>query len=285
MQSGGQVLTPDDYVHSLAIFARSHRKDGKPYLAEALHPDTGSFEGHDGYNHSEHYFHSGYCDLVITGLAGLVTRNDSTLEVKPLAPSSWEYFAVDDIPYRGHLVSIVWDKSGTRYKFGAGFHLLVDGKVIKSVPSLQALSIPDAVPLKPLKDSSKDETTLTNFAVNNDGTYYPRFTASFTALNSSLSKVHDGNYWYLQHPPNRWTSEGSGNQEDWIEVDFGMPRPVELIKLFVLDDTGIANSMIRAPKSIRVESLTAQGMQPVEGNYQQRQSRAIVPLRYKYRSL
>ncbi len=265
LQSGGQVLTPDDYVHSLAIFARSHRKDGKPYLAEALHPDTGSFEGHDGYNHSEHYFHSGYCDLVITGLAGLVPRNDSTLEVKPLAPSAWEYFAVDDVPYRGHLVSIVWDKSGKRYKFGAGFHLLVDGKVIKSVPSLQSLSIPDAVPLKPLKDSSKDETILTNFAVNNDGTYYPRFTASFTAQNSSLSKVHDGNYWYLQHPPNRWTSEGSGNQEDWIEVDFGMPRPVELIKLYVLDDTEIANSTIRVPKSIRVESLTAQGMQPVEG--------------------
>ncbi len=47
-----QVVTPADYVDLLSIYARSHRKDGRPYLAEALHPDTGSFEGHDGYNHS-----------------------------------------------------------------------------------------------------------------------------------------------------------------------------------------------------------------------------------------
>ncbi len=248
----------------LAIYASSHRKDGKPYLAEALHPDSGSFEGHDGYNHSEHYFHSGYCDLVITGLAGLIPRSDATLEVKPLAPGSWEYFAIDDVPYRGHLISIVWDKLGTRYKFGSGFHLLVDGKVIKSAPHPQHLSIPDAVPLIQTDDIANDaDTTLTNFAVNNDGTYYPRMVASFTARNSSLSKLHDGNYWYMLHPPNRWTSEGSNNQEDWIEVDFGMPRPVELIKLYVLDDAEVPNSNIRAPKSILVESWTGESLQPL----------------------
>jgi hypothetical protein len=52
-----KVVTSADYVKSLRTFAKSHRKNGKPYLAEACHPDTGSFEGHDGYNHSEHYFH------------------------------------------------------------------------------------------------------------------------------------------------------------------------------------------------------------------------------------
>ena len=61
-----------------AAFALTHRKNGKPYLAEACHPETGSFEGHDGYNHSEHYFHSSFNDLVITGLAGLRPRDDDT---------------------------------------------------------------------------------------------------------------------------------------------------------------------------------------------------------------
>lgn len=93
------------------MYPRAHRKHGKPHLAEVLHTETGSFDGHDGYNHSEHYFHSGYCDLVITGLAGLIPRSDSTLKVMPLAQSSWEHFAVDDIPYLGHLTSIVWDMS------------------------------------------------------------------------------------------------------------------------------------------------------------------------------
>lgn len=267
LQDGGQTLSTVDYAALLQIYAKSHRKDGRPYLAEALHPDTGSFEGYDGYNHSEHYFHSGYCDLVITGLAGLIPRSDATLEVNPLIPSSWDYFAVDDVPYRGYLVSIVWDKTGKRYQFGPGFHLLVDGQLIQSSPEPQPMSIPDAVSLKPTDQATSVKARPpVNFAVNNDGTYYPRVVASFTAQNSSLSKLHDGNYWYLQHPPNRWTSEGSTNQEDWIEVDFGMPRPVELIKLYILDDTGIANSIVRAPKSIRVESLTAQGMQPVEGS-------------------
>ena len=70
------VITRADYVKLLHIFAISHRKNGVPYLAEALQPDTGSFEGHDGYNHSEHYFHSSFNDLVITGLIGLKTRDD-----------------------------------------------------------------------------------------------------------------------------------------------------------------------------------------------------------------
>ena len=99
------VVTKADYLKLLHIFAVSHRKDGKPYLAEALHPDTGSFEGHDSYNHSEHYFHSGFCDLVITGLVGLKPRDDDTLEVHPLAPDDWDYFALDDVAYRGRRIA------------------------------------------------------------------------------------------------------------------------------------------------------------------------------------
>ncbi|MFM7150645.1 MAG: MGH1-like glycoside hydrolase domain-containing protein, partial [Gemmataceae bacterium] len=77
------VISRKDYLALLTIFAKTHRKNGKPYLAEACHPDTGSFEGHDGYNHSEHYFHSSFNDLVITGLVGLVPRDDDQLQLKP----------------------------------------------------------------------------------------------------------------------------------------------------------------------------------------------------------
>ncbi len=123
-----------DYLTLLQIYARSHRKDGQPYLAEALHPDTGSFEGHDGYNHSEHYFHSGFCDLVITGLVGLTPRDDDALEINPLAPADWDYFALDDVPYRGHRVSVVWDRTGERYDLGQGLQVLVDGEAVATSP-------------------------------------------------------------------------------------------------------------------------------------------------------
>jgi hypothetical protein len=47
-----QMIDAEDYRMLLRTYAKTHRKDGKPYLAEACNPDTGSWEGHDGYNHS-----------------------------------------------------------------------------------------------------------------------------------------------------------------------------------------------------------------------------------------
>ena len=52
--------------------------------------------------------------------------------MKPLAPADWDYFALDDVAYRGHRVSVVWDRDGTRYEPGKGLHLLVDGKEVAS---------------------------------------------------------------------------------------------------------------------------------------------------------
>ena len=244
-------VSSSDYVKLLQIYARSHRKDGKPYLAEALHPDSGSFEGHDGYNHSEHYFHSGYCDLVISGLVGLTTRDDDVLEIQPLAPSEWDYFALDDVPYRNHLISILWDRAGTRYSVGQGFTVLVDGKLSMHSEKLESLRGSIAI-----VDRSETKPTVStcNFAVNNDGTYYPRMTASFTSPQSSIAKLNDGNYWYVPHPPNRWTCQGSPNASDWVVLDFGVVRSLQTLKLFFLDDGDSRDTDVRVPKSIDVEA-------------------------------
>jgi len=226
-----------DYVKLLQIYARSHRKNGRPYLAEALHPDTGSFEGHDGYNHSEHYFHSGFCDLVVTGLVGLTPRDDDTLEINPLAPAEWDYFALDDVPYRGRRLSIVWDRTGQRYMFGSGLHVLVDGEKAGTSDKLTRLVIEQAAPLPLHRTAVRDPNVVpTNFAVNNDGDYFPRLTVSHTGLNSSPAKLIDGNYWYHRDPPNRWTTDGSTTKTDWLELDLGMPRRVHTAKLYFLDD-------------------------------------------------
>ena len=134
-----KFVTRADYVKLLHIFAVSHRKNGKPYIAEALHPDTGSFDGHDAYNHSEHYFHSNYCDLVITGLVGLKADSGKMLTIDPLAPPEWDYFALDDVRYHGHSLSIVWDRTGNRYGLGAGLHVIVDGDKLASSPTLSSI--------------------------------------------------------------------------------------------------------------------------------------------------
>lgn len=237
-------ITRDDYGKLLGIFSRSHRKDGKPYLAEALHPDTGSFEGHDAANHSEHYFHSSFNDLVITGLVGLQTRDDDRLELRPLAPASWPFFALDDLPYRGHLLTILWDRDGTRYGRGAGLRVLSDGREIAARADLDVLeaTLPPAAPVNP-------PPRRFNHAVNNDGFFYPRLTATFTAQKSRLDALQDGQCWYTIQPPNRWTTAGSGTPTDTVEIDFGMPRRIDLVRLAFLDD----GEAVAAPESYDLE--------------------------------
>ena len=240
-----KIVTRADYYTLLHNYAVSHRKSGKPYLAEAMHPDSGSFEGHDGYNHSEHYFHSGFCDLVVTGLVGLKAEDGDALTIDPLAPAEWDYFALDDLSFRGHRLAIVWDKKGTRYGLGTGLHVLADGNELGSSPVLGKLILK-----LPAVDATKAkaDTVRTNYAVNNDGDYYPRLSASFVAAKSALSKINDGNYWYHKDPPNRWTCEGSPNTSDWIELDLGAPRRVDTVKFYVLDDL----KQVVAPKSIEL---------------------------------
>jgi hypothetical protein len=225
-------VTRADYLKLLRTFARTHRKDGRPYLAEAAHPDTGSWEGHDSYNHSEHYFHSSFCDLVITGLAGLRPRDDDWIEVNPLFPAEWDYFALDDVYYRGRYVSILWDRTGERYQQGKGFHILVDGEKIGTSTLLAKLTA--AMPRPTRYGPSRER--LINHAVNNEGTYFPRVSVSHVSGTSSTAALNDGNSWYHASPPNRWTCEGSPSSEDWCAVDFGMPRPVEEVRLYFLDD-------------------------------------------------
>lgn len=227
-----KVITRADYVRQLQIFSKSHRKEGRPYLAEALHPDTGSFEGHDGYNHSEHYFHSSFNDLVITGLVGLKSSATDQLEIDPLAPPDWPWFALDDVPYHGQRLSIYWDKDGTRYNKGSGLFVLADGREIAKSSTLSKIT----VKLPATKTTPRPETISLNYAVNNDGDAWPRMTASFTGENSAVTKACDGHAWYTLHPPNRWTAEKSPSPSDWIAVEFGMKRPVDMVKLYFLDD-------------------------------------------------
>jgi hypothetical protein len=84
-----------------------------------------------------YYNHSGFADPLITGLIGLRPRADNRIDIQPLLPpGQWSYFAIDALPYHGHLLTILWDATGSRYHNGKGFTLLVDGKLAARRPSL-----------------------------------------------------------------------------------------------------------------------------------------------------
>jgi hypothetical protein len=229
-----RYVTAQDYIDLLRTYARTHRLGDRPYIAEAVDPLTGSWAGHDTFYHSEHYFHSAYVDLIITGLVGLRPRADDSLVVNPLAPDTWDWFALDDVAYHGHSVSIVWDRNGTRYKRGRGLMLFVNGRKAATRPDLGRLSV--ALPSIPQGGGAGRR--LHNWAVNNGGAPYPLATASHSAPLHPPFYAADGNFWYHTSPPNRWTAAGSGAAADWFAVDFGIERQIETVRLYFLDDDG-----------------------------------------------
>ena len=84
-----------------------------------------------------YYNHSGFTDPLITGLIGLRPQADNKLILHPLLPvGAWSYFALDDLPYHGHILTIVYDQTGKHYNRGRGLSLFVDGNKIASRATL-----------------------------------------------------------------------------------------------------------------------------------------------------
>lgn len=129
------------YYKTLNTYARSHQKNGVPYLGEYQDEKTGYWlKGDDP--RSSYYNHSGFCDLVINDLIGLKPAAGNVLELKPLIPrGKWDWFCLEQVPYHGHLLTIRWDKTGKKYGKGKGLYVLADGKEIYHGSRLQAIKI------------------------------------------------------------------------------------------------------------------------------------------------
>lgn len=251
------LVTKRDYFRLLSAYTRTQRRNGRPYIAEAANPDNGSWEGHNTFQHSEDYFHSGYVDLIVTGLVGLRPRGDDSLEVNPLAPDGWPYFALERVNYHGHRVSIRWDRDGKRYRLGKGLTLVSDGKVIASAPRLGRL----VGYLGSRRRSILEELPpAVNFAVNNGRGAWPWVTASYSAPTTPAFALIDGNYRYTIAPPNRWTDSGSVHDRETLVLDFGVAHRIEHLQLYFLDDG--PTSTIRAPARYDVESWTGGEWRP-----------------------
>jgi len=140
-------ISKDDYFILLLQYAKSHsivdeEGDSQKWIDENLNPFTGDWisrtrlktwdngtwsEGKGGIERGKDYNHSGFCDLVISDLLGLKPRMDNIVEVNPLIPDNWDWFCLDKVIYHGRELTIVWDKTGDKYKRGKGLLIFVDG--------------------------------------------------------------------------------------------------------------------------------------------------------------
>ncbi len=155
------VIGAKQYFEVLQQYVLSqHIKDEKgktiPWIDENLNADTGEWIARGilesrhqlPANRGRYYNHSGFADLIITGLLGIRPSAGDELKINPLLPANtWSYFALQDVPYHGHLLTLVYDKTGQHYHRGAGLRLYCDGVMVASAPAMQPLSahLPPAV--------------------------------------------------------------------------------------------------------------------------------------------
>jgi hypothetical protein len=134
------AVTSRDYFDAFLTYVRSQHADSKPYIGEYLDEVTGDWI--NGKNsRSRYYNHSTFADLLITGVIGLRSRADNILEISPLLPAdTWDWFCLDGVKYHGHMLTVIWDKDGSRYGHGTGLRLLANGKPIASSEKLERIT-------------------------------------------------------------------------------------------------------------------------------------------------
>jgi hypothetical protein len=160
------AISKEDYLKSLKIYAQSQRRklaDGRvvSWIDEDLDPFTGEWIARKRCEErnaelvtkgqpdkvlrerGKDYNHSSYCDLIITGLVGLRPRADDVVEVHPLVPDGqWDWFCLDKVSYHGRILTILWDKTGTKYNQGKGLRVFADGREIARSETLGRVTAP-----------------------------------------------------------------------------------------------------------------------------------------------
>jgi hypothetical protein len=241
-QHGG--VTRADWMRLLRQYTQLHYQGDKLDLEEDYDPETGA--PIVGLSRSHHYFHSGYIDLILTGLIGIRPRADVFLEVNPLLPSNGDqalgWFRVERLPYHGHQITVTWDSDGSRYSRGKGLAIAVDGREVARRPDLGRLEIPLA------RRANSAMTHEENLAVQLVRSGFPMASASSGANAEKLHDAVDGRLWFYPELPNGWDSVPSSTRQ-WYALDFGEAKALGRAELaFYADGRNFA-----APRDVSIE--------------------------------
>lgn len=157
-----EYISRKDYFKLISIYTHAQqrvRDDGKivPWIDENLNPYTGDWISRTrlktwshgtwsaekgGEERGKDYNHSTYCDLIISGLIGIRPQLGNKLLINPIVPADeWAYFCLDNVLYHGHVLTVLYDKTGIRYHKGKGFLIFIDGRKEGSYPRLQKVEL------------------------------------------------------------------------------------------------------------------------------------------------
>ncbi len=142
-------ITKADYFDLLLQYAQSHsiineQGEKQKWIDENLNPFTGDWISRTrlktwkngtwsrekgGVERGKDYNHSGFCDLVISDLLGFKPKINNAIEINPLIPDSWDWFCLDRVLYQDKEITVIWDRTGEKYKKGKGLMIFIDGKL------------------------------------------------------------------------------------------------------------------------------------------------------------
>ena len=247
-------VSHSDYIKLLRLFAQQHYlPDGKLNLVENYDPNHGGpivF-----WYWSNHYNHSSFNNLIITGLCGIRPSESDTLTVNPLADSSIQYFCLQDVLYHGHKLTVIYDRNGDHYHLGKGTMVWVDGK--ENAVAADGSKCRVFVGASSVQQSS---TSPKNYALNIWRKGFPKPSGSVNNTpDTALYQAIDGKIWYFPEVINHWSSMGSGNTDDWFAVDFDQARQVSSVKIYLVTD----EKSLAAPEQMNIEYLQNDKWVPV----------------------
>ena len=165
-------------------------------------------------------------------------------------PGSWDHFAVENVPYHGHNLSVLWDRDGSRYGQGAGLRIWIDGEAGAPAGRSEAG--------RPAGEDGAAAVAACRCRRSGErgrAPAIPRPRPRYTWPADTPADAIDGQDFHLDVPTTRWTSYGSPNREDWLAVDLGAAKPVSDLRLSFYDDGG----GVRTPDEFAVEYRNAAG--------------------------
>ncbi|MBA4745696.1 MAG: hypothetical protein H2058_10590 [Muricauda sp.] len=154
-------LDKSAYHRLLKQYAEAHKMtwengETQMWIDENLNPYTGDWISRTrlktwdngtwsaekgGKERGKDYNHSGFCDLVINDLIGFKPQWDGSIVVEPLVPEDWDWFCLDNVDYQGKKLTILWDRTGTKFQKGEGFKIFYDGTMVHQGADVSKVNI------------------------------------------------------------------------------------------------------------------------------------------------
>jgi hypothetical protein len=165
-------VSPRLLKHLLVQYARQHLQTEaindtaypahSGHIFENLHPDLGYWNNRaimywnndTNKDMGDDYNHSTFLDLIFTAWLGIRMPNyekgEPWLKISPLAAIARQPFAADRIPYRGRVLSVVYDPLGDKYPKVSvrGLAILIDGQLVAKRSDLGPLTVDQEPPEK-----------------------------------------------------------------------------------------------------------------------------------------